>query len=110
MSVAVYLIMVIVLLVVRFALNKFLDTKSAKVRFGIGVGIFIVYTGIVQLFFYYRYQEIANTGGNIQELYQSMAMIFAVISLAVIFIAFVYFFMRNKRGMSDMDKMKLKDM
>jgi len=106
----IYCMMVIALLVGRFALEKFMDTTNTKVRFGMAIVLLVIYTGIVQGFLYLSYQDIIMRNEDIQVCYQTMAFVVLSINIAVLFIAIVYFSIRDRRKISEMDKMKLKDL
>ena len=103
-------IMIVALLIARFALDKFMDTTSVKVRFGIGICLLVIYTGVLEGFLYYAYQHIVTAGGSVQDCYQAMALVVVLINFAVLLVAVFYYFMRNRHKISAIDKMKLKDL
>ena len=102
----IYIAMVIIVFAARFALDKLIDTTSSKVRFSMILILLVLYTVFVEGFVYLMYEQpIVN-----DNFYQSIVVGIALINFAVLLVAICYYFMRRKRKMSDVDKMKLKDL
>ena len=102
----IYIAMVIIVFAARFALDKLIDTTSSKVRFSMILILLVLYTVFVEGFVYLMYgQPIVN-----DNFYQSIVVGIALINFAVLLVAICYYFMRRKRKLSDVDKMKLKDL
>ena len=102
----VYISMVIIVFAARFALDKLIDTTSSKIRFSMTMILLILYTAFMEGFVYLVYEQpIVNN-----NFYQSIVVGIALINFAVLLVAVCYYFMRKKRKLSDVDKMKLKDL
>ena len=102
----IYIAMVIIVFAARFALDKLIDTTSSKVRFSMTLILLVLYTVFMEGFVYLMYEQpIVN-----DNFYQSIVVGIALINFAVLLVAICYYFMRRKRKLSDVDKMKLKDL
>lgn len=102
----VYISMVIIVFAARFALDKLIDTTSSKIRFSMTMILLILYTAFMEGFVYLVYEQpIVNN-----NFYQSIVVGIALINFAVLLVAICYYFMRKRRKLSDVDKMKLKDL
>ena len=102
----IYISMVVIVFVARFVADKLLDTASAKVKWAM-VGILLVlYTVFLEEFTYLMFrQPIVN-----DNFYQSMIVGIALINFSILLIVVFYYFVRKNRKISDVDKMKLKDL
>ena len=102
----IYIAMVIIVFAARFAVDKLIDTTSPKVRFSMTLILLVLYTVFMEGFVYLMYEQpIVN-----DNFYQSIVVGIALINFAVLLVAICYYFMRRKRKLSDVDKMKLKDL
>ena len=102
----IYIAMVIIVFAARFAVDKLIDTTSSKVRFLMTLLLMVIYTLFMEGFVYLMYEQpIIN-----DDFYQSIVVGIALINFAVLLVAICYYFMRRKRKLSDVDKMKLKDL
>lgn len=95
---------------VKYLVPKMLDADTAGKRFGIGVVLFGIYTAVTLLVFYY-FCTFEGTGfGRGEEVFVRMVLAFLTINLITLFGACLYFFTREKRKLSQQEKMKLKDL
>ena len=102
----IYIGMVIIAFAARFAVDKLVDATSSKIRFSMTMILLILYTAFMEGFVYLVYEQpIVNN-----NFYQSIVVGIALINFAVLLVAVCYYFMRKKRKLSDVDKMKLKDL
>lgn len=102
----IYISMIIIVFAARFATDKLLDTTSVTVRFTMTTILMVLYTLFLEGFVY-----LMKSDPIIKDnLYQSIVVGIALINFAILFVAICYYFMRKKRKLSDMDKMKLKDL
>lgn len=107
----IYIFMLVLLFAARFVADKIIDTTSSKVRFGMGALLLVMYTVFIESYIYIIYHNnIMRVDAGLPEFYQSIIVGIALINFAVLFVAIVYYFMRKKRKISSMDKMKLKDL
>ena len=106
------LIMVVLLLTARLLIPKMMESESAAVRFGIGVSLFGIYTVVSLLVFRYLCsfdgREIAQLTGR--EVWNRVLCGFLLTNFSAVFAACLFFFTREKRKLSQKDKMKLKDL
>lgn len=106
------LVMLILLLVSRFLIPKMADSESAGVKFGIGVGLFCIYTMVCLLMFRYLCafdgRQIVQLTGS--EVWNRVACAFLLVNFSVVFASCIYYFTRDKRKLSQEEKMKLKDL
>ena len=106
MEVWIYISMIVIVFAARFVADKLLDTTSTKVKWAM-VGILLVlYTVFLEGFTYLMLrQPIVN-----DNFYQSMIVGIALINFSILLIIVFYYFVRKKRKLSDVDKMRLKDL
>ena len=106
------LLMLVLLLAARLLTPKMLETQSAGVRFGIGLGLFGIYTVVSILMFRnfctFDGREIAVLTGS--EVWSRVVCSFLVVNLSVALAACIFFFTRDRRKLSQEEKMKLKDL
>lgn len=98
--------MIIIVFSARFAVDKLIDTTSARVRFSMTLILMVLYTLFIEGFIYLTYEQPMIKG----NFYQSVFVGIALINFAVLLVAIFYYFMRKKRKLTDVDKMKLKDL
>ena len=97
-------------LAVRILIPKMLDSESRGKRFGIGVVVFLIYTVVTLLMFFYFCTFEGNGFCDGKEVFVRVSVAFLVVNLMVLFGACLYFFTWEKRKLSQIDKMKLKDL
>lgn len=105
-------LMIVLALAARLLVPQMMRCESALVRFGIGVGLFGMYTALVLLMFRYLCtydgREIAQLTGS--EVWERAVCGMLLTNVAVLFAACIFFFTREKRSLSQSEKMKLKDL
>lgn len=94
----------------RICLNSFIETSSAIKKFWLGVGLFASYTFVLLFFLYFIHFEIFVDVESVEMFFQHTLVGILLMNLVVLIIGIVYFLLRSKRKMSDIDKMKLKDL
>ena len=102
----IYISMVIIVFVARFAVDKLIDTTSSKVRFAMTMILIVLYTLFMEGFTYLTYEQPMIK----DNFYQSMIVGITLINFVVLLVAIFYYFMRKRRKLSEVDKMKLKDL
>ena len=102
----IYIAMVIIVFAARFAVDKLVDATSSKVRFAMTMTLIVLYTLFMEGFAYLMYEQPMIK----DNFYQSMIVGIALINFVVLLVAIFYYFMRKRRKLSDVDKMKLKDL
>ncbi len=104
--------LLVLLLAVRLLTPKMMESTSAGVRFGIGLGLFCIYTAVCILMFRYfcTFDDniIAELSGK--EVWNRVVCAFLMVNVASAFAACIFFFTREKRKLSQEEKMKLRDM
>ena len=106
MSRWIYISMIIIVFAARFATEKLTDTANTTVRFAMTTILMVLYTLFLEGFVYLMKDDPIIK----DNLYQSIVVGIALINFAVLIVAICYYFVRKKRKMSDVDKMKLKDL
>lgn len=104
------LIGVVLLLAVRLLVPKLMATENAGKGFAIGVGLFVIYTVVTVMLFYYFNNFEGKGFGTGEETFVRCVVAFLIMNIVTIFNACLYFFSREKRKMSQTEKMKLKDL
>lgn len=102
----------ILLFIARFAADKMMETNNARLKFFLGLTLMGLYTGFMMSFVYCTYQSVLhNAKLGIEDFYEYILIEIPLINFAIILIAIYYYiFWRKKHTISDMDKMKLKDL
>ncbi len=104
-------LMWILLFIARFAVDKMVDTSNTKVRFLLILLNMVLYTGFVGIYIYLTYQTaLHNVNIGMEDFYKDILVGFLTINFALMLVAVLYFFICKKRKISDLDKMKLKDL
>ena len=99
---------VLLVLAAKIMAGKLLSSDDPRVKFGLGLGLFAIYNcimlmGVVWLCTF--------DGGAIPDELASRALTgWLVVNLAAVFGACLFYFTREKRKLSQTDKMKLKDL
>jgi len=104
--------LMVLLLAARLMTPKMMEAESAGVRFGLGMGLFGIYTAVSLLMFRYLCtfdgKGIAQLTGA--EVWRRVVCAFVLVNIAVCMTACIFFFAREKRKLSQEEKMKLKDL
>ena len=105
-------VMLVLLLAVRLLVPKMMDTRSAGVKFSLVLCLFGIYTAVSLLMF--RYLCVFD-GGTIaaltgKEVWIRVVCAFVLVNLSAAAVACIFFFTREKRRLSQEEKMKLKDL
>jgi len=101
---------VLLMVAVKFLVPKMMETDSAGKRFGIGVVLFLIYTAVTLLVFYHFCTFEGNGFGSGSEVFTRIVLAFVVMNIITLFAAFLYFLVREKRKLTQEEKMKLKDL
>ena len=100
------------LLVSRILIPKLLSAESAGRKYGIGVCLFGIYTMVSVMMFRYMCtfdgSEIAQLAGR--EVWNRVLCAFLMLNVAVVFVSGIVYLSRDKRKLSQQEKMKLKDL
>ena len=111
------LLMLALALAARFIVPKMMYSESVGVRFGIGCLLFVMYTiacvSAMHYFCCYSYNGgrgvlISDLAGS--EVWNRVFVALLLTNCSVLFTACVFFFTRDKRTMTQQEKMKLKDL
>lgn len=105
-------IAVILIIPVKFLVPKMMDTANSNLRFGIGVVLFLIYTALMVLvLLFFNTVRIEGTDAVTDRIYFVKYTVgILLVNLAALFSACLYFFTREKRKLSEAEKMKLKDL
>lgn len=98
--------LLLLMVCVKFLVPKLMASDNAKVRFGIGTALLVIYTlaGMLLLYFF------AMGASGVEDCIIRVIFAFAVLNFIVLLTAVQYFLSRDKRKITEMDKMKLKDL
>lgn len=98
--------------IARFVADKMMETTNTKLKFILGLTLMVLYTGFMMSFVYCTYQSMLhNANLGLEDFYEYILAEIGLINFAVILVAIYYYiFWRKKHQISDMDKMKLKDL
>ena len=102
------LIAVTLVIPVKILVPKMMDSSEAKVCFGIGVILFLIYTVILLMVCSWLTGIAPLNGGR--DVFVRFATGVIVTNLMVLFTAFQYYMIRDKRKMTESEKMKLRDL
>lgn len=106
-----YVFMWMIVFVARFTVEKMVDSTNTNTRFLMILMHMVMYTVFIGLFIYLTYQStLHNASVGMEDFYQEIIVGILGINFALILVAIFYYFMRKKRKISDLDKMKLKDL
>lgn len=107
---AIGVTLVLLIAVVKYLVPKMMDAENVGKRFGIGVTLFLIYTAVTLLVFYY-FCTFEGTGfGSGEAVFVRIVVAFLIVNLMTLFGACLYFFTREKRRLTQAEKMKLKDL
>ena len=104
------IILAVVILGGRALLEIFMDTTNVKKKFMAAIGLFLIYTYVLIAFLHYLHFEVFRSVEYTEAYFKNDIAGILIMNFAVLFISVCCFFMRNKRKINEMDKMKLKDM
>lgn len=112
MITAEILVMMVLLLVGRFLTPKMMYAESAGRKFGIGMCLFGIYTVISLLMFRYLCTFDGRAIGELTgcEVWNRVICAFLLVNFAVGFAACVFYLTRDKRMLSQKEKIQLKDL
>ena len=104
--------MCVLLFIARFVADKMMETANPKVRFFQGLTLWILYTGFVLSFVYFTYESVLQRSSlGMEDFLRNVIVGVVLINFALILVAIYYYvFWRKNRKISDIDKMKLKDL
>lgn len=94
----------------RFLVPALEKAEKAAVRFAIAALLFVLYTVTMLTAFqwYWIFADVAAMSS--QACLRLMCVVFLLVNAAVLFGAFLFFVTREKRKLSETEKMKLKDL
>ena len=95
---------------VKILVPKMMEEETAGKRFGLGVVLFALYTAVTLLMFYHFCTFEGNGFGSGWDVFVRIVAAFLVVNLIALITACLYFFSREKRKLTQAEKMKLKDM
>lgn len=99
---------VMLIIPVKFLVPKMMGSDDARLRFAVGLVLFGIYTAILLLVCAHLNLWIPVSGEG--ERFWIYAAGILLTNLMAVFIALQYFLTRDKRRMTESDKMKLKDL
>ena len=112
MKLAEIYVVLALLLVSRILIPKLLSAESAGKKYGIGVCLFGIYTMVSLAMFRYVCtfdgSDIAQMAG--QEVWTRVRCAFLLVNAIVVFVSGIVYLTRDKRKLSQQEKMKLKDL
>ena len=98
------LILVVLLVLARFLLWKMSGGAGAKTVFWCGLGLFGLYSLLMGGGFWFA----AKNAGTVEDCLSRVLVVFLMGNLIVLFSAVLFFCVRSRSEMSELDKMKLK--
>lgn len=102
----------VLVIAARVLIEKMLTEAKANARFGMGIALFVIYTGIMLLVFNYFCVN-WNGGGTVETVegcFVRLCVAFVLINVVVLAVGILYYMAREKRKLSEMDRMKLEDL
>ena len=98
--------LMLLLVCVNFLVPKLMDSDNTKAKFGTGVVLLVIYTLVGVLLLH----SFATDASSVEDCVTRMVFAFVFLNLIVLLTAGLYFISRDKRKMSEMEKLKLKDL
>ena len=98
--------MALLALVIRLAVPRAMKEEKSGFRFALGVVIFAAYTLITMLTIWW----VTFGAASAEECVVRACVAVALVNLMMLFAAAIFFFTREKRTISQEEKMKLKDL
>lgn len=99
------LILVVLLITVRILLWKMTEGVGARAMFLCTIGLFLLYAVIMGGAFY----AVCRNAVSVEDCFQRIMVTFLIGNIIVLFMGILYFSVRQKRGLSEIDRMKLED-
>lgn len=93
-------------LMARWIVPKILKAEKARTRFALGVVLLGIYTIALLVMIWHMVFGAAS----IEDCMIRSCVAVVMVNLMVLFVASLYFFTRDKRNVTEMDRMKLKDL
>ena len=93
---------------VRIIVPKMLETANAHVKFGLCLGLFLIYNAVMLMVVYWFCTFYGSTLPG--ELVKCALTGWLVVNISALFCACLFFFTRERRKLTQMDRMKLKDL
>ena len=93
-------------LLIRYLLPRVIKAEKAGVKFGLGVCVFIVYTLMLML----TIMHLVFGAVSVEDCMIRACVAVVLVNLMMLFVAAILFFTRDKRGLTQEEWMKLKDM
>lgn len=116
-TIELLLMMALALIARLLVVPRMMYSKSAGVRFGLGCLLFVMYTLVCLAMMRYLCCYTYNGGRGVviadltgPEVWNRVVIGFLLTNVSVLFAACIFFFTRDRRTMSQKEKMKLKDM
>lgn len=105
-------VMLVLLLAARILIPRMMESESAGTKFGIGVCLFGIYTAVSLLMFRYLCSFDGKGAGGLtgSEVWTRVTVAFLLVNVSVVIAACLFYFTRNRRTLSQEEKMKLKDL
>lgn len=111
MWVVIYSILVLAAIVAARLLSVGLGrTKSRKVRFGMALGLFFLYTMGLLFVLYSVYDDMPGKNLKLEEYHRMVMLAILGYNAAIFFMGCISFVRNGKHRLSDAEKMKLQDM
>lgn len=102
--------LVALLLAARILIPGMQKSEKPVWKFGLGIILFGIYTAVMLIMFYF----FCNFDGQIapagKEVFVRIVIAFLIVNFMIVFVACQYYFTREKRKLTQEEKMKLKDM
>jgi len=102
--------LVALLLTARILIPKMLSAEKSGWKFGLAIMLFAIYTAVMLIMFYFFCnfdRQITSAG---YEVFIRVIIAFLIVNLMIVFAACQYYFTREKRRLTQEEKMKLKDL
>lgn len=93
-------------LLIRFLLPRAIKAEKDGVRFALGVGVFLSYTLLLMVVIFH----LCYFAVSVEDCLIRACVAVAVVNLIMLFLAALLFFTRDKRPMTQEERIKLKDM
>lgn len=93
-------------LLIRILLPRALKAEKDGVRFALGVGVFVSYTLLLMVVIYH----LCYFAVSVEDCLIRACVAVAMINIIMLFLAAILFFTRDKRPMTEEERIKLKDM
>lgn len=100
------LILVVLLIAARILLWKMTEGAGARTVFLCAIGLFLLYAVMMGGAFY----AVCRNAGSVEDCFQRIMVTFLIGNIIVLFTGILFYSVRQKRSLSEIDRMKLKDM